>query len=131
MLARFGKSILKSAVRVNPICPTAVRFFGTEYTVENPPLPFPKDMADSVKTWAIGSLNHKRNLLSRAVTLLESSLPAHVAQAELLLDYVLSVKRMENERDHPHQFVPARSVWVLLDPQALARVPSARLWERS
>ena len=37
---------------------------------------------------------------------MESSLPAHVEQAELLLDYVLSVLRMENERDHPHEFVP-------------------------
>lgn len=37
---------------------------------------------------------------------MESSLPSHVAQAELLLDYVLSVRRMENERDHPHEFVP-------------------------
>ena len=82
------------------------RFFGTRYTVEAPPKPFPEGMADSVKSWAIGTLNQQRNLLSRAVTLLESSLPSHVEQAEMLLDYVLSVRRMENERDHPHEFVP-------------------------
>lgn len=32
-------------------------------------MPFPDGMADSVKTWAIGTLNQQRNLLSRAVTL--------------------------------------------------------------
>lgn len=32
-------------------------------------MPFPEGMADSVKTWAIGTLNQQRNLLSRAVTL--------------------------------------------------------------
>lgn len=37
---------------------------------------------------------------------MESSLPSHVEQAELLLDYVLAVRRMENEKYHPNQFVP-------------------------
>ena len=36
---------------------------------EAPPKPFPEGMADSVKSWAIGTLNQQRNLLSRAVTL--------------------------------------------------------------
>lgn len=40
------------------------------------------------------------------VNIVESSLPRHVEQAEMLLDYVLSVRRMENERDHPKEFVP-------------------------
>ena len=62
---------------------------------------------------------------------MESSLPSHVAQAELLLDYVLSVRRMENERDHPHEFVPGSFRLGIAALLVRVRVRSARLWEPS
>lgn len=46
-----------------------------------------------------GVLNHERLALSRAITLVESSVKAHKEQAELLLDTVLK-KRREEKKGH-------------------------------
>ena len=38
--------------------------------------------------------------------LVESHHPKHIAQAEILLDYILKARRDINAKEHPHEFVP-------------------------
>lgn len=80
--------------------------FAETYTVEQPPIPFPNELDDNSRKLAMGVLNQKRALLAKAVTLLESHHPKHIAQAEVLLDYILKARRDINAKEHPHEFVP-------------------------
>lgn len=101
-----GLKLARHISRSNFVVLNRLNVLNRFYSVEDPPKPFPEEMEEQVRNFTIGCLNNNRSLLSRSVTLLESSHPRHVIQAELLLDYVLSVRKQENLKMHPTEFTP-------------------------
>ena len=95
-------------------------------------------MRESAPRWPGERPVHHGSLVSRGITLVESSHPGKAAQARLLVNRLTQVcggelrlmwRRCAGSGARPRATPPA-SGWDCLDPRGPARVPSLRLWER-